>query len=70
RPATPPPPRAPRRPAAPVGVAWAVGAGAVVTGGAPALDGPSLARTIGHSLDLDDLHHGDGRGAGPGGHHS
>ncbi|MFD8418261.1 hypothetical protein [Streptomyces sp. NPDC059668] len=42
----------------------------MVTGGATALDGPSLARTIGHSLDLDDLHHGDGRGAGPGGHHS
>ncbi|MFC5199999.1 MGDG synthase family glycosyltransferase [Streptomyces kaempferi] len=61
---------APRRLAATAAVACAVWACAVVTGGATALDGPSLVRTIGHSLDLDDLHQGDGHGAGSGGHHS
>ncbi|MFF2993156.1 glycosyltransferase [Streptomyces sp. NPDC057950] len=61
---------APRRLAATAAVACAVWACAVVTGGATAPDGPSLVRTIGHGLDLDDLRQGEGHGAGSGGHHS
>ncbi|MGQ5639627.1 MULTISPECIES: glycosyltransferase [unclassified Streptomyces] len=67
------PPAARRRPArrrlaTTVAVACAVWACAVGTGAATAYDGPGLARTIGHGLDLDDLapHHGPR----PEGHHA
>ncbi|MFJ8007772.1 MGDG synthase family glycosyltransferase [Streptomyces fagopyri] len=61
---------APRRLAATAAVACAVWACAVLTGGATALDGPGLVRTVGHSLDLDDFRHGDSHGNGTEGHHS
>jgi len=57
-----------RRLAATTALACALWACAVGTGIATTYDGPSMMRTIGHGLDLDDL--APGHGPRPNGHHS